>query len=96
VQPRTQCFPKAKTLYTTVPFWPIGGENSISPRALEIEPNLLNSVPFEASSGALDSPDSTILNVLQSLPAVIVTSYFGPRSQMPKGHRIRGTWRQGV
>jgi hypothetical protein len=68
----------------------------VSPGVLEIEPNLENSMPIQASSAALNSPDSAILNVLQSLPAVMVTSYFGPRSQMPKGHRIRGTWRPGV
>jgi hypothetical protein len=87
---------KDKSNYLRAPFWPIGGENSISPRALEIEPNLLNFVLIEASSAALDSPDSIILNVLQSLLAIMVTSYFGPRSQMSKGHRIRGTGRQGV
>jgi hypothetical protein len=53
-------------------------------------------VPIQASSAALNSPNSAILNVLQSLSAVMVTSYFGPRSQMPRGHRIRGTWRQGI
>jgi hypothetical protein len=64
---------KDKSNYLRAPFWPIGGENSISPGVLEIEPNLLNSVPIEASSAALNSLDSTILNVLQSLPAVMVT-----------------------
>jgi hypothetical protein len=87
---------KDKSNDLRAPFWPIGGENSISPGALEIKPNLENSEPIQASSAALNSPNSAILNVLQSLSAVMVTSYFGPRSQMPRGHRIRGTWRQGI
>jgi hypothetical protein len=37
-----------------------------------------------------------ILIVLQSRPAIMVISYFGPRSQIPGGHHIRGTKRQGV
>lgn len=36
--------------------------------------------------------DCAILNVLQSLPPVLVTHYFGPRSQMPRGHRVRGKY----
>ena len=35
--------------------------------------------------------DSQVMNILQSLPPVMETSYFGPRSQMPRGHRIRGS-----
>jgi hypothetical protein len=91
-----ECPSKDKSNDLRAPFWPIGGENSVSPGALEIEPNLENSMPIQASSAALNSPDSAILNVLQSLPAVMVTSYFGPGSQMPKGHRICGTGRPGV
>jgi hypothetical protein len=43
---------------------------------------------------ALNSLNSIILNILQSLPAIMVTSYFGPRSQMPKWHGICGTEKQ--
>jgi hypothetical protein len=87
---------KYKSNNLRAPFWPIGGWNSISPRTLEIEPNLINSMPIQVTSAALNSPNSAILNVLQSLLAVLDTSYFGPCSQMPWGHRICGTWKQGV
>ena len=40
--------------------------------------------------GRAHLPDTRITNVLQSLPPVMVTSFFGPRSEMPRGHRIRG------
>ena len=35
--------------------------------------------------------DSQVMDILQSLPHVMATSYFGPRSQMPRGHCIRGS-----
>ena len=35
--------------------------------------------------------DSQVMDILQSLPPMMETSYFGPHSQMPRGHRIRGS-----
>ena len=32
-----------------------------------------------------------VMDILQSLPHVMETSYFGPRSKMPRGHRICGS-----
>ena len=35
--------------------------------------------------------DSQIMDILQTRPHVMETSYFGPRSQMPRGHHICGS-----
>lgn len=75
-------------------FWPIEGDILTSHGALDEKPNLANSVSIGTSSVALNSLNSTILNVLQSLSAVMVTPYFKPCSQMPIGHGICGTEKQ--
>jgi hypothetical protein len=60
----------------SAPFWPL----------LENLPTIHCPVPQE-----VQPLDSQVMDILQSLPLVMETSYFGPRSQMPRGHRIRGS-----
>ena len=62
--------------HASAPFWPL----------LENLPTIYCPVPQE-----VQPLDSLVMNILQSLPLVMETSYFGPRSQMPRGHHIRGS-----
>ena len=57
-------------------FWPL----------LENLPTIHFQVPQE-----VQPVDSQVMDILQWLPHVMETSYFGPRSQMPRGHRICGS-----
>jgi hypothetical protein len=72
---------KDKASDSRAPFWP-----NVDILSISIPPSNVQN----------DVLDSRIHGVLQSLPDVMVTSYFGPRSQMPKGHRIRGSGRQAT
>ena len=60
----------------SAPFWPL----------LKKLPTIHCPVPQE-----VQPLDSQVMNILQSFALVMETSYFGPRSQMPRGHRIRGS-----
>jgi hypothetical protein len=65
---------KDRTEERNLPFWPQVHD--------DIHPN-------DALSSERNGHDSAICNVLHSLPPVLVSDYFGPRSQMPKNHRVR-------
>lgn len=68
-------FPKRdRSMDALSPFWPFEDEG--------IEQNIMLSIEETTSNEAIAS-------VLQSLPPVMVSDFFGPRSQRPVGHRVR-------